>query len=487
MALNRHIAARFAAPLAQAWAGAWTGAWAGASAGRTELGETVRLALPLVLTQLAWIAMLATDTAMIGRLGAEKLAGGTLGLMVFFFVYVGCFGLTTATASLASQFYGARQPRMVRRVVRQGLWVSVVLTVPCVVAFEGTGALLLWLGQPVEALPHADAYMSTLRWSLPFAVAFTVLRNFVSALNRPAVALWVMMTGVPLNAVLDYALIFGKFGLPRLELVGAGIATTAVNALMFLGLLLIAILRKPFSRYGILTRFWRLDWVQFGRIFQIGLPIAGMSLLEAGFFIGAVFVVGQFGVTAIAAHMIAIQMPHISYMVPMGLSQAATVRVGHAVGRRDAVGAYRAGWTAWLVTLAFMSCMTLVVLAVPEAFAAVFLDRDLPGSEAVLSLAVSFLFYAAFFQAADGMQAVAAGALRGLNDTAIPMVYAALSYWAIGLGSGYWLAFHAGFDGAGLWIGFVVGLSCAAILLTARLRRLNRRLYIPALNAASIR
>ena len=289
--------------------------------------------------------------------------------------------------------------------------------------------------------------MSTLKWSLPFAIAFTVLRNFVSALNRPMVALWIMLGGAALNAVLDYALIFGNFGLPRFELVGAGIATTTVNAVMFGILLAISVWQKPFRRYAILLRFWRPDWQIFRRIFQIGVPIAAMSLIEAGFFIGVVFVIGLFGVTAIAAHMIAMQLPHISYMVPMGLAQAATVRVGQAVGRGDAPGAYRAGWTAWRVTLVFMSCMTVLVLMIPEMFASVFLDRARADSGAVMALAVSFLFYAAFFQAADGMQAVAAGALRGLNDTFRPMLFAGYSYWIVGLGSGTWLAFGTG--GAG--------------------------------------
>ena len=473
MALNRYTSAHFAGALARAWKSI--------AIKGTELGGTVRLAAPLVLTQLAWISMMTTDIAFIGRLGAKPLAGASLSLMAFFLAYVVCVGVTTATAALAAQYFGARQPRMICRVVCQGLWVSLILTVPCVVAFSGTQWLLTQLGQPPSALPHAASYMSTLKWGLPFAIAFTVLRNFVSALNRPAIALLVMFAGVPVNALLDYALIFGNFGFPRLELVGAGIATSMISALMFFTLLAIVTWRRPFSRYGILKRFWRPDWVQFFHIFKIGLPIAGMSFLEASFFIGAVFVIGQFGVTTIAAHMIAIQMPHITYMVPMGLSQAATVRVGHAVGRGDVVGAYRAGWIAWLVTLGFMSAMSLIVLAAPETFASIFLDRSLLDSEAVLKLAVSFLFFAAFFQVADGMQAVAAGALRGLNDTLQPMIYAAFSFWIIGLGVGIWLAFYQGFEGAGLWIGFIVGLGAAAIFLTSRFRYLQRQGYLPAI------
>ena len=448
---------------------------------QTELREMVRLATPIVLTQFSWVLMLITDTAMIGRLGANPLAGASLSLMTFFFAYVACVGIVTATAGLAAQAYGARKPRMLRRVIRQGLWITILLTFPALLLFGFTTDLLILLGQPPESLPYAEAYMSTLKYCLPPAIAFAVLRNFVAALNRPAMALWVMSAAVPLNAFLDYVLIFGKFGFPRLELVGAGIATTAVNVAMFLTLLAVAVYRKPFRRYAILRRFWRPDWYQFRRIFRIGLPISGVMLLEGGFFIGAVFLAGQFGATVIAAHMIAIQLPHVTFMVPQGLAQAATVRVGQAVGRRDVTGAYRAGWTAFGLTLAFMSVMTVVVLAIPELFASLFLDRDRPDSAAVLALAASFLLYAAFFQAADGIQAVATGALRGLNDTAVPMMLAAISYWGVGLVSGIWFAFEGGMEGAGLWLGFVFGLSSAAIVLTWRFRAMNKRGYLPDL------
>lgn len=447
---------------------------------RTELDQMARLGAPIVFTQLAWVAMLTTDTAMIGRLGPDALAGASLSLMVFFLSWVFCFGVIMATAALASQAYGARKPRMIRRVVRQGFWVTIILTVPLMAMFTFTPNLLRAMSQPEHILPHADDYMSTLMWTLLPSIGFAVVRNFISSLNRPAPALWVMLVGVPLNALLDYALIFGNFGLPRLELIGAGMATAVINWFMFLVLLAIAVFRKPFSKYAILGRFWRPDWFQFRQIFRIGLPIAGMSLLEAGFFFSSIFIVGQFGAHAIAATMIALQMPHITFMVPMGLSQAATVRVGQAVGRRDPSAAYRAGWTALAIALVFMSVMSAIILVVPETFAAIYLDSARPDSTEVLALAASYLIYAAFFQAADGIQAVAAGALRGLSDTTWPMGIAAFSYWGIGLSSGLALAFWGGFEAAGLWIGFVLGLSSAAFLLTWRFRRLEKRQYIPA-------
>lgn len=446
---------------------------------RAEFRSLFKLAAPIVATQVAWVAMLTTDTAMIGHLGAESLAGASLSLMVFFIGYIVCMGVTMSTAGLAAQAFGARQPRIVRRVIRQGLWVTILLTVPFLAVFGHAGIILEWTDQPPETLPHAEAYMSTLMWCLPPAIAFTVLRNFVAALGRPMAALWVMLAGVPVNAALDYALIFGNFGLPRLELVGAGIATTAVNIVMMLALAAFIQWRRPFNKYQLFARFWRPDWHIFRQIFRIGGPIAGITVMEAGFFIGAVFVIGQFGAVAIAAHMIAIQMPHITFMVPMGLAQAATVRVGHAAGRRDITGAYRAGWSAIAVAGVFGAAMTGLVLAVPEPFARLFLDTTRPDAAEVLPLAVSLLFVAAFFQLADGFQAVAAGALRGLNDTAFPMGIAGVSYWVLGLGAALWLAYGRGLETPGVWVGFVVGLTAAAVLQMWRFRHQQRRRFLP--------
>ncbi|MAO55105.1 MAG: MATE family efflux transporter [Rhodospirillaceae bacterium] len=448
---------------------------------RTEFRRLCRLAAPIVATQVAWVAMLTTDTAMIGRLGAEPLAGASFSLMAFFIGYMFCFGVTMSTAGLAAQAYGARRPRIVRRVIRQGLWVTILTTLPFVAAFSQVETLLVWTGQPPETLPHAAAYMSTLMWSLPMGVAFAVLRNFVAAVDRPQAALWVMAAGVPVNALLDYALIFGNFGLPRLELVGAGIATTTVNVLMVLALAALIQWRRPFNKYQVFARFWRPDWQIFRRIFAVGMPIAVMTVLEGGFFISAIFVIGQFGAVAVAAHIIALQMPHLTFMIPMGMSQAATVRVGQMAGRRDAVGAYRAGWTAVAVTTAFMAVMTVVIVFITGPFSRIFMDVDTPDADQVLPLAQSLLLLAALFQLGDGVQAVAAGALRGVNDTKVPMLNAVVTFWGLGAAVSLGLGFPGGMETQGVWVGFVVSLTVVALLQAWRLRSLQRKAYLPDL------
>ncbi len=448
---------------------------------RAEARAMIALALPIVLTQVGQVAMMTTDAAFIGHLGPTALAGASLGLVLFFAVFMFAMGLLMATAPLAAQAFGGHRPRLLRRVIRQGLWVTILISVPGVVLLTWAEPLLVLLDQPPAAVAGGAVYMSTLKWSVPFAAGFIVLRNFVSAINRPGVALWVMLAGIPLNALLDYALIFGHFGLPRLELFGAGIATSVVNAGMFGALLLIAARRRPFRRYAILGRFWRPDWEVFRQVFRIGLPIAGIMMLEGGFFIFSFFVIGWIGTLSLAAHMVALQIPHITFMVPLGLAQAATVRVGQAVGRRDPAGAYRAGWTAVAMGLAFMAATTVVILLIPGALASVFLDPARPDSAAVHAIAVQLLLFAALFQAFDGTQAVAAGALRGLNDTGVPMGIGVVGYWVIGLSASLILAFRVDMGAQGIWLGFVFGLAAAATLLVLRLRALMRRGYIPAM------
>jgi len=441
----------------------------------------VALALPIVLTQVGQVAMMTTDAAFIGHLGPVALAGASLGLVLFFAVFMFAMGLLMATAPLAAQAFGGHRPRLLRRVIRQGLWVTIVISAPSLVLLTWAEDILILLDQPAEAVRGGAVYMTTLKWSVPFAAGFIVLRNFVSAINRPGVALWVMLAGIPLNALLDYALIFGHLGMPRLELFGAGIATTVVNAAMFGALLLIAVRGRPFRRYAILGRFWRPDWEVFRQVFRIGLPIAGIMMLEGGFFIFSFFVIGWIGTLPLAAHMVALQIPHITFMVSLGLAQAATVRVGQAVGRRDPAGAYRAGWTAVAMGLAFMAATTVVILLIPGPLASVFLDAGRADSAAVHAIAVQLLLFAALFQAFDGTQAVAAGALRGLNDTTVPMGIGVVGYWGIGLTASLLLAFDAGMGAPGIWLGFVFGLAAAATLLVLRFRALMRRGYIPAM------
>jgi MATE family multidrug resistance protein len=302
----------------------------------------------------------------------------------------------------------------------------------------------------------------------------------MGAVNRPEPALWITLTAIPANALLAYALIYGHFGLPRLELLGAGVATTAVNLAMCIAGFWIACTRAPFRKYHVLGRFWRIDWPLMGRLVAVGAPISGAFLLEYGLFAMAAIMMGWIGTTALAAHQIALQTAAILFMVPFGISMAATVRVGHAVGRHDAAATRRSGFTAIALGAGFMAGMVMVIVALRDVIPLAFLGGAAGDTTATVALAATLLTLGATFFVVDGVQTIAAGALRGLNDTHVPLGFAALSFWLVGFATSYTLAFPLRLEAVGIWIGFTVGLGVYAVLLVGRFNALTRRGYIPA-------
>ena len=303
---------------------------------RDELIGTVKLAGPLALTQLGQIAMMTVDLALIGRLGNSAVAAAALAHSVLFTAFMFGLGLVTAVSPLAAQAFGARKPRLVRRALRVGLWAAVMVGLPLSLLQMRSGDLLIWLGQPADAALLAQRYLDGLAWSLTPAWLFIALRGFMSALNRPEPALWITLAAIPANGVLAYLLIFGAFGLPRLDLLGAGIATTLVSIGMFVAGVWICYASAPFKKYHVLGHIWRSDWPLFRQLIAIGLPISATFLLEHGVFASAALLMGIIGTVALAAHQVALHTAAIVFMVPLGIGMAATVRVGHAVGRGDA-------------------------------------------------------------------------------------------------------------------------------------------------------
>jgi MATE family multidrug resistance protein len=452
---------------------------------RAELAETVRLAAPMALTQLGQVAMMTTDLALLGRLGDRIVAATALAHTVLFAAFVLGMGLVSAVAPLAAQAYGARQPRMVRRSLRVGLWASIMLGVPLTIAQLWGEDLLIALGQEADAAALAARYLMGLAWCLIPGWAFIALRNFMSAVNRPEPALWITLAAIPANGVLAYALIYGAFGLPRLDLLGAGIATTMVNAGMCVAAVWVAYAQHPFKKYRALGRFWRADWPLFGKLLAVGLPISGTFLLEYGVFAAAALLMGSIGTTALAAHQIALQTASIMFMVPFGISLAATVRVGQAAGRRDAVATRRAGFVALGLGTAFMAAMTLIVALTRGSIPHLFLGAEAADAAGAIALAATLLVLGASFFIADGIQTVAAGALRGLNDTRVPLLIAGVSFWVIGFAACYTLAFPAALGAIGVWIGLSIGLAVYAALLVWRFHALTGRGYLPALAEAA--
>jgi len=446
---------------------------------RTEIAETVKLAWPMALTQLGQIAMMTTDLALIGRLGDAAVAAVGLAHLILFLGFVFGMGLVSAVATLAAQAYGAREPRMVRRSLRMGLWAAVILGVPINVIQLWGEDILIAAGQTHEAAALAARYLLGLAWSMIPAWCFIALRNFMGAVNRPEPALWITLVAIPGNALLAYSLIHGHYGLPRLDLLGAGLATTIVNVAMCVAAVWICYACRPFKKYRVLGRFWRMDWELMRQLIVIGVPISGAMLLEWGLFSSAAILVGWIGTTALAAHQIALQIAAILFMVPFGISLAATVRVGHAVGRGDPIATRRAGFAALALGAAIIVALTLIVVLFRNVIPLFFLGDTVAAAGETAWIASALLLVGATWFIADGIQGIAAGALRGLNDTRVPMLYAALSFWLVGFTSAYALAFWSGLGVFGVWVGFSLSLWLFALLLTARFQNLTARGHLP--------
>jgi MATE family multidrug resistance protein len=448
---------------------------------RQELHATLALAWPLVLTNVAMSLIGATDVVMVGWLGPTELAAVSLGFNLCMIFAIFSMGLVTATAPMLASQRG-RMPHSVRdmrRTFRQGLWIAVAVMVPVWVLLWQAEQLLLALGQQPELAAKAQSYVRAYMWSmLPF-LWLLVCRNFLSALERPGWSLIIAIAGVLANAAFNYALIFGKFGLPALGIVGAGIGSLLANLFMVGGMAAVITLHPKFRRYHLFGRWWRSDWPRFTALAGLGLPIAVTMGLEGAVFSVAVMFMGWIDTASVAAHAIALQIASLTFMVPLGLAQAATVRVGIGYGRRDPEMISRAGWTNFTVAVGFMSVMAAIMLLAPEMIVRIFVDPTAPQADAVVQLAVGFLAIAAAFQIADGAQVVGAGMLRGLHDTRVPMAFAAFGYWAIGVGVGYWLAFHAGLRGMGIWIGLATGLGIVALLMLARWMMRDRLGLVP--------
>ncbi|MGE0502592.1 MAG: MATE family efflux transporter [Rhizobiaceae bacterium] len=467
---------------------AQTGARAPWSLWRREVAATLALAWPMVLTNLAQTAMTATDVMILGRLGPDALAASALGANLYFAPMIFGLGLVLATSPMMATALGRRRHsvRDLRRTVRQGFWLAMMVAVPIWAILWNGGAILAAMGQEPRLAEIGGAYLRTLMWGLLPFYFYIVLRSFISALERPGWALAIAFGAVAFNAFANWVLVFGNLGFAAMGVSGSGLATTLSSLLMFIGMAAVVLIQPRFRRYRLFGRFWRADWPRFRALARLGLPIAGLLAFEVTVFNAAAFLMGLIGASQLAAHAIALQIASISFMVPMGLSQAATVRVGIAYGAGDAEGVRRAGWIAFWLGVGFMATMGLLMIAVPTLLISAFIDVTAPANATVVAFAVGFLFWAAVFQVADGAQAVGAGMLRGLHDTTVPMLYAAFGYWLVGMPLGAWLAFRAGMDGTGIWIGLSVGLGVVALLLVRRWMRRDRIARRDAATAAPI-
>lgn len=441
-----------------------------------ELRATLALGWPLVLATLAQNALMTSDVILMGWMGSEALAAGALGTNLYFAFLIFGIGLVNATSPIIAEELGRKRHsvREVRRTVRQGLWACVTVAVPIwIVAWNGE-AILLAIGQEPRLAHNAGQYIRALQWSLLPFLFFLVLRSFLSALERPGWALFIGLLAIPVNFGAAYALMVGSLGLPALGLIGVGLGTVISSTFMFLGLALVIVLDPKLRRYHVFGRFWRADWPRYRTLWRIGVPIGLTLMFEVTIFNAAAMLMGRIGENELAAHAVALQIASFCFSVPLGIGQAVTVRVGRAYGAKDADGVTRAGWTSFALGTGFMVITASLMMFAPHLLLGAFLDMSDPKNALVIDLARSFLVVAAIFQLVDGAQAVGAGMLRGLQDTRIPMIYAALGYWGVGLPLGIVLAFGTPLRGIGIWIGLASGLAVVASLMLWRWLRRDR-------------
>lgn len=437
---------------------------------RQEAGALVALALPMIAGNIAWAGIAATDLLLLGRLGAEAVAAGALAINLFNAFLIFGMGLVTAAAPLIASERGRRRHsvRDVRRTVHQTLQAAAFFVLPAWLLLWNAQRILLAMGQDATLSREAGELMHGLQWALLPFLGFTTLRNFISALERPVWAVVIMVCGIPFNILIGWALIFGHLGLPALGLFGAGLAGTLSSSFLFLSLLAVILIDRRFRRYRLLGHFWTRDRERLRAVWTLGLPIAVTLGFETTVFNASAFLMGLIDRDSLAAHAVAIQIAALVFMVPMGIGQAATVRVGLAYGRRDRAAIGRSGWLALMIGTGFAVMAATVLIAMPRTLVSAFLDLHDPANARTATLAVSFLAVAALFQIVDAAQAVGAGVLRGIQDTKVPMIFALVGYWIIGIGVGTLLAFPLGLEGVGIWLGLASGLGAVAVLLVVR-------------------
>lgn len=436
---------------------------------RREFVELVRLATPLVIAQLAQNTLSFVDTLMVGRLGNDALAGIAIGSTVFHFVLIVLAGVIFGVNPLVSQAIGAGDTHTASRAVRQGLWIALVLFIPAFVLFWNAYPLLIALGQQHDTALASSQYLRAISWGLLPALWVMALRGFLEGNADTKPIMVVAFLGIIANVVFNYVLMYGKLGFPAMGLVGTGYASSIVYSCGFL--LMAGYIYWKYHDSAVFRGIGKPDRQMIGELLRVGGPI-GMTLgFEAGMFSAAAIAMGTLGHFELAAHQIALQTASISFMIPLGIAIATSVRVGQAIGRGSPADARLAGNTGMICGTVVMAVFGILFWLFPKTIISFYIDMQDPANAIVIRLAVGFLAIAALFQTVDGLQVCASSSLRGLKDTTAAMILTLISYWGIGVPVGAWLCFSAGLQGNGLWLGMTFGLATAALLLTIRFQR----------------
>ena len=425
------------------------------------------LSLPLIGGHIAQILIGVGDTLIVGRYSTEALAALVLGTTIFFIIFIFGAGFSFAAMALVSTANTEDNTTKIRRITRMALWLSLAFGLVVLPIFIFAERLLLFLGQEFNLAVLASQYLVFSGFAMFPALSASVLRCYLAGMEYVKVTLYISIIAVVLNLLIDFLLVFGMFGLPELGIVGAGIATVFVNLFMFISFLIYAKIKLP--HHNLFFRFWKPDRGVIGLVLKMGSAIGITSLAEAGLFSASSIMMGWVGQLELAAHGIALQLASVTFMLHLGLSDAATIRVSSALGKKDKHEIIYECWAALVISLGLSSLAILIFLGFPKLLISAFLNSEEFNANLIVELGISLLALAALFQLVDGGQALAIHLLRGLHDTTIPMYLAVVSYWIIGLPSGYILSFHYNFGAQGIWLGLVIGLGFACLFLFLRL------------------
>jgi len=437
---------------------------------RREVAVFVRLAAPIVGGQVAITGLTFVDTVMAGRLSAIDLAAVAVGASVWAAVSLAVLGVLLAVPPFVAELDGAGRHEEVGPFARQALWLGLALSAVAVALVVSARPLLVAFDVRPEMIPLATGYLRALSWGIPFWVVYLVARFTTEGLGLTRPILYFGLLGLPVDVFANWVLMYGRLGFPRLGAVGCGHATAVVWLAQCVAMLVYLARRRRYRPLGLFARLERPRAATLGEILRVGLPSGGSLFVEVSMFATAALLLASLGPAVVAAHQVAINFAALTFMVPLGISLGIAVRVGHAVGRRDPAAARFSAFVGCGLALACQIVTAVVMVTLPRRIARVYTSET-----EVVAIAASLLLLAALFQLSDGVQVSAAGALRGLKDTRVPMGIVVVAYWLVGLPLGYLLTFRSGLGARGMWVGMIAGLTVAAVLLAARFLRVSRR------------
>lgn len=446
-----------------------------------ELVATVRLALPLVFGQLSAVGMNVVDALLAGHLDAHTLGAVAVGASVWSLAIVASVGLMLAVPPSVAQLHGAGRDAEVGPLFRQALWLAATVGVGLGFAVHFGGPLLVKaIGIDPALVPDVGRFLRAIAYGAPALTLFFALRGLSEGLGLTRPTLYFSLLGLACLPAIGYVLMYGRLGVPRLGAQGSGIATAIVLWIEAIAMAIYIARRRHYLALGLFTRFDPPRAGTIGELLRLGVPMGLTVFMEASLFVAAALAIGTLGTDIVASHQIALNVATVTFMVPLGIAMATTVRIGHAAGRGDAAGVRMAGHASFVLVLGTQFVSAALMLALPHAIAALY-----TGDARVVDLAAQLLVLAGLFQFSDGLQVVANGALRGLKDTRVPMVATLVAYWLVGMPVGLWLAFPQGDGARGMWIGLIAGLTVAAVLLLWRFERRSRRPGLAVAAAAS--